>query len=111
MSDLEKSMRAMLGHYPTEFTFHGRMLRIFPLALDEFRKRSKGEWPLEHYSVSGAMSENKQFGAISFIPDPAYSVEGMLFEIPSRGMYKHGMGVTYIYSLVDLVLVNTTYMR
>ncbi|WP_157660022.1 hypothetical protein [Burkholderia ubonensis] len=49
--------------------------------------------------------------AVSLIPKPAYEIDGVPFEIASRGMYLHGCGVSYVYAVETRQLLKTVYMR
>jgi hypothetical protein len=111
MSSENEEVQHLLNRYPGDFSFRGKLLHVFPLALEEFNKLSKKNWPLDNYQISVSVSDDESYAAISFLPDIANVVEGIPFEIASRGMYKNGMGVTYIYRLEDRFLVKKTYMR
>ncbi|NHZ44864.1 hypothetical protein [Massilia aquatica] len=110
-ADHAEATRIWLYTSPAEFILHGCMLPVFPLALAEFKAFSKDAWPLENYSITGAMSEDRRYGAVSFVPDEScVSAEGV-FDFAAGGRYWNGRGVTYVYSLADRVLVNSTYTR
>lgn len=109
-SEKEKWQHLITG-YPGDFTFRGKALPIFTLAIGEFNKLSKGEWPLENYEIMVKINEDSSYAAISFIPDPAHEIDGIPFEVADGGMFKNGMGVSYVYRLEDLCLVNRTFMR
>ncbi|KAB0638040.1 hypothetical protein [Burkholderia stagnalis] len=97
--------------YPSDFSFRGDCFEVFGLALAEFRKLSKDEWPLENYKVSVDIGKNENLVAVSFTPLPAYEVGGVPFEVADQGMYKNGRGVTYIYAVEDGELLKAVYMR
>ncbi|WP_338767675.1 hypothetical protein [Massilia sp. METH4] len=111
MPDEKEKWDHLVTKYPSDFSFRGEVLPTFPLALEEFRRKSKGEWSLSNYKIAISVNDDQSYAAVSFLPDPAYFVNGIPFEIADRGMYRNGMAIVYIYRLGDLSLVNTSYMR
>ncbi len=109
-SDKEK-WQPLIGHYPRDFSFRGKVIPILSLAFEEFKNISKGNWSLDNYEISVSVNCDESYAAVSFVPDPAHSVDGVPFEVADRGMYANGMGITFIFSLIDFRLVNKTYMR
>ncbi|KVU85299.1 hypothetical protein WK75_26920 [Burkholderia ubonensis] len=62
------------------------------------------QWSLSNYTMSINVGSEGRVVAISLMPNPA-------FEIPSRGMYLHGRGVSYVYAVETRQLLETVYMR
>lgn len=111
MSSYNDKLFGLENLYQRSFSFSGEIVKAANLAYEEFMLLSKGEWPLDNYSVCFSVTDDYRYTSFSLIPDPAYEIGGIPFEVPYRGMYKNGRGVVYIYGLVDYSLVNTTYMR
>ncbi|WBS02556.1 hypothetical protein OU994_30685 [Pseudoduganella sp. SL102] len=111
MSSEKEKWQHLISGYPGDFSFRAKLLPIFPLAINEFNKLSSGNWSLEDYEILVEVNEDESYAAISFLPDPEYLIDGVPFEVAHRGIFKNGMGVTYVYCLKDLSLVNITYMR
>jgi hypothetical protein len=101
----------LVTRYPSDYSFRGDCFKIFGLALSEFKKLSKDQWPLDCYKISIDIGKNESLVAIAFIPLPAYEVDGVPFEVADQGMYKNGRGVTYIYATESEELLKTVYMR
>lgn len=97
--------------YPSDVSFSGACFEVLGLALAEFRKFSKGEWPLVNYKVSVDVGKNESLIAIAFTPLPACEVNGVPFEVADQGMYRNGRGVTYIYTVDGGELIKAVYMR
>lgn len=94
-----------------DFSLPGKVLKAANLAYKEFMLFSKGEWSLENYEICLSITHDLQYASFSFLPDPAYEVNGIPFEIADRGIYKNGRGVVYVYCLNDYVLVDKKFMR
>lgn len=97
--------------YQRSFGFPGDVVKAANLAYKEFMSLSEGAWSLDNYSISFRITDDCQYASFAFVPDPAYEINGMPFEVSSQGMYKNGIGVVYIYRLLDYSLVRTIYMR
>lgn len=100
-----------LDHYPKDFNLPGKVIRAASLAYEEFVSFSKGEWSLDNYEICLSITKDLQFLSFSFIPDPAYEINGLPFEISANGMYKNGRGVVYVFRIEDYALINRTFMR
>lgn len=111
MSSYNDKLFGLDNLYQRSFSFSGEIVKAANLAYEEFMLLSKGEWPLENYSVCFSVTDDYRYTSFAFMPDPAYEIGGIPFEVSNRGMYQNGRGVVYIYSLADYSLVNTTYMR
>ncbi|WP_155122347.1 hypothetical protein [Burkholderia ubonensis] len=101
----------LIDKYPRDMSFNGACFEMFGAALKEFEVLSKGEWSLENYTVSVDIGCDGEIVIVSFVPIPAYSVDGVPFEVASQGMYKNGRGVLYAYSVSEKKLLETVYMR
>ncbi|MBY4727250.1 MULTISPECIES: hypothetical protein [Burkholderia] len=111
MSYSKDDVLELAARYPSDVSCSGECFEVFGLALAEFRKFSKGEWSLKNYNVSIDFGRDERLVAISFIPRPAYEVNGVPFEVADKGMYKNGRGVTYIYTVDGGELLKAVYMR
>ncbi|WP_426336951.1 hypothetical protein ACN9MY_05635 [Pseudoduganella sp. R-31] len=111
MSSYNDKLLGLDNLFQRSFIFSGEVVKAANLAYAEFMRLSKGAWSLESYSICFSVTDDNRYTSLAFMPDPAYEVNGIPFEVADRGMYKNGMGVVYIYRLVDYSLVNTTYMR
>ena len=111
MSYSQEDAMELVTKYPSDYSFKGNCFKIFGLALDEFKKLSKGQWSLNFYKVSIDFGKNESLVAVSFVPLPAYEVNGVPFEIADQGVYKNGRGVTYVYEIEKEELLKTVYMR
>ncbi|WP_156409984.1 hypothetical protein [Duganella sp. Root198D2] len=97
--------------HPRDFNLPGSAIMAMSIAYDEFMIFSKGEWSLDNYQICISYTDDMDYMSIAFLPDPAYEINGIPFEVASRGMYKNGRGVEYIYSLMDFSLVKKILMR
>ncbi|WP_338767678.1 hypothetical protein [Massilia sp. METH4] len=60
MSFEDEELLNLLNHYPRDFTFRGKVLAIFPLAMHDFNALSKGNWPLDNYKISLASAKTNR---------------------------------------------------
>ncbi|WP_157649690.1 hypothetical protein [Burkholderia ubonensis] len=111
MSYSDDDVLELMRKHPSEMNFRGDCFEIFDIALKEFGAFSRGEWSLKNYEVSVDVGCGGEVVVVSFVPDVAYSVNGVPFEIASQGMYKNGRGVVYAYSISEKKLLKTIYMR
>ncbi|WP_124579295.1 MULTISPECIES: hypothetical protein [Burkholderia] len=107
----EEEVMGLVRRFPPDFMFDGVVFKFFGRALDDFKEFSKGRWPLGNYTVSVNSESDGRMVAISFSPITVDLVDDIPFEIADRGVYKNGMGVTYVYSTGDGKLLKKIYMR
>ncbi|AYZ67154.1 hypothetical protein WI73_23100 [Burkholderia ubonensis] len=111
MNFSEDDVLDVLTRYPDDISLDGACLEVLGAALREFEALSKGQWSLSNYTMSINVGSEGRVIAVSLMPNPAYEINGVPFEIASRGMYLHGRGVTYVYAIETRQLVKTVYMR
>ncbi|WP_163012837.1 hypothetical protein [Burkholderia stabilis] len=111
MSYKESDVLDLMRKYPAEIEFRGGCFEVFGLALKEFEVLSKGEWSLENYNVSLNVGCDGEVVVVSFVPDVAFSIDGVPFEVADQGMYVNGRGVVYAYDISEKRLLKTIYMR
>lgn len=111
MSYKESDVLELMRKHPAEVEFRGGCFEVFGLALKEFEALSKGEWSLKKYNVSINVGCDGGVMVVSFVPDVAFNVGGVPFEVADQGMYVNGRGVVYAYDISEKRLLKAIYMR
>jgi len=76
-----------------------------------FKNMKVSSYTISKYNVLLAIHTNYDIAAISFCPKVETFIEEVPFEVPNRGVWKNGPGVSFFYSLSSKSLLKKIYMR
>lgn len=89
-------------------------IKVLYYAVQEMYKifeNIKGDYSIPKYNVLISLHINHDIEVVSFCPKVETFIQGVPFEIPYKGMWQNGPGVSFYYSLSNHVLIKKIYMR